>query len=67
MLQGDIGKVKCVYHINTVDEVTKFECVGSTVRISERYLLPVLESLPEAFSFRIPGLHADNGSEYINH
>ena len=65
--QGDLDKVKGVYHINTVDEVTQFECVGSAERISELYLLPVLESLLEAFPFRILGVHADNGSEYINH
>lgn len=65
--QGDSGKVKGVYHINVVDEVTQFEFVGSVERISEHYLLPVLEKLLQAFPFRILGLHADNGSEYINH
>ena len=65
--QGDLDKVKGVYHINTVDEVTQFEFLGSTEQISERYLLPVLESLLAAFPFRVLGVHADNGSEYINH
>ena len=38
----------------------------STERISERYLIPVLEDLLEAFPFRLHGFHADNGSKYIN-
>ncbi len=65
--QGDRGKVKGVYHINLVDEVTQFQFVGSVERISEHFLLPVLEDLLGAFPFRICGLHSDNGSEYINH
>ena len=65
--QGDRGKVKGVYPINMVDEVTQFQFVGSVERIAERHLLPLLERLLEAFPFRISGLHADNGSEYINH
>ncbi len=65
--QGDLDKVKGVYHINVVDEVTQFQFVGSVERISERHLLPVLESLLEAFPFRIRGFHSDNGSEYVNY
>ena len=65
--QGDCGKVKGVYHINVVDEVTQSQFVGSVERIAESFLLPVLEDLLEAFPFEILGLHADNGSEYINH
>lgn len=36
-------------------------------KISEAYLLPVIETLLAGFPFRILGFHADNGSEYINH
>jgi transposase InsO family protein len=64
--QGDFDGIKGVYHINAVDEVTQFQCVFSVERISERFLLPVLELLMEAFPFVIRGIHADNGSEYIN-
>ncbi len=64
--QGDQDGAKGVYHINGVDEVTQFEIVGSTAKISERYLLPVLEALLEQFPFVIHGFHTDNGSEYIN-
>lgn len=65
--QGDWDGIKGVYHINAVDEVTQFECLGCAERISETYLLPVLETLLDAFPFVILGFHADNGSEYINH
>ena len=65
--QGDLDGKKGVYHINAVDEVTQFEIVFSVERISERYLIPVLKALLEAFPFIIKGFHSDNGSEYINH
>lgn len=65
--QGDWDGVKGVYHINAVDEVTQFECLGCAERISEHFLLPVLETLLADFPFAILGFHADNGSEYINH
>ncbi|TFH64690.1 MAG: transposase [Gemmatimonadales bacterium] len=64
--QGDLDGIKGLYHINLVDEVTQFEFVGSVERISERFLLPVLEALLTAFPFVIHGFHTDNGSEYIN-
>jgi len=50
-----------------VDEVTRFQPVGSVERISERFLLPVLGALLAAFPFVLQGFHADIGSEYINH
>ena len=65
--QGDLDKVKGVYHINVVDEVTQYEFVGTVERISERYLIPVLEGLLGAFPFQIRGFHSDNGSEYVNY
>jgi transposase InsO family protein len=55
-----------VHHINAVDEVTQFEVVCCVERISERYLIPVLEQLLDSFPFTIRGFHSDNGSEYIN-
>lgn len=65
--QGDLDGIKGLYHINLVDESTQYQFIGSLERISERYLLPLLEALIGAFPFRIEGFHADNGSEYINH
>jgi transposase InsO family protein len=65
--QGDRDGVKGVYHINTVDCVTQYEGVATCERISEAFLLPVLEALLASFPFVIQGFHSDNGSEYINH
>ena len=64
--QGDHDGVKGVYHINTVDCVTQFEAVATCERISEAFLIPVLEALLQSFPFEIKGFHSDNGSEYIN-
>lgn len=65
--QGDLDGIKGVYHINAVDEVTQFEIVCSVQRISENFLVPVLEELIEAFPFNVRGFHSDNGSEFINY
>jgi transposase InsO family protein len=64
--QGDQPEAKGVYHINAVDEVTQWQVVASTPRISEAYLKPVLENMLRQFPFRILGFHTDNGSEFIN-
>ena len=64
--QGDQDGVKGVYHINAVDEITQFEVVCTVEKISERFLIPVLEQLLDTFPFVIKGFHSDNGSEYIN-
>lgn len=64
--QGDLDGCKGVYHINAVDEVTQFEIVASVEKISEAYLLPVIETLLAAFPFPILGFHSDNGSEFVN-
>jgi len=65
--QGDLDGLKGLYLINAVDEVTQFQCVFAVERISEHFLLPVLDHLLTTFPFVIRGLHSDNGSEYINH
>src|SRR6516225_6225366 len=64
--QGDWEGAKGVYHINAVDAVTQWQVVGCVPRISEQYLLPVLEKMLGQFPFRILGFHSDNGSEYVN-
>jgi len=64
--QGDIDGIKGVYHINAVDEVTQFEIVCCVEKISENFLIPVLENLLEQFPFTVHGFHSDNGSEFIN-
>jgi transposase InsO family protein len=65
--QGDQDGIKGVYHINAVDAVTQWQVVGCVGRISEKFLLPVLEAMLHQFPFRILGFHTDNGSEFINH
>ena len=65
--QGDWDGAKGVYHINAVDTVTQWQVVGCAGKISETYLLPVLEAMLKQFPFVVLGFHADNGSEFINH
>jgi len=65
--QGDQDGEKGVYYINAVDEVTQMEVICAVEKISEHYLIPVLETLLESFPFVIKEIHSDNGSEYINH
>lgn len=57
---------KSVYHINAVDEITQWEVLGCTAKISEHYLIPVLQAMLRQFPFRVLGFHSDNGSEYVN-
>jgi len=64
--QGDLDKVKGVYHINIIDEVTQYEMIATVRGISEFFLKPVIEELLCLFPFRIYEFHSDNGSEYIN-
>lgn len=65
--QGDWEGAKGVYHLNAVDAVTQWEVLGCTARLSEHFLVPVLEAMLHQFPFAILGFHADNGSEFINH
>ena len=64
--QGDHAADKGVYHINAVDEVTQWQIVAATPRLSEAWLEPVLQRMLRQFPFRILGFHSDNGSEFIN-
>ena len=65
--QGDLNSHKGIYHINAVDEITQWEIVASVERISEAYLVPMLENILAQFPFVIRGFHSDNGSEFVNH
>jgi hypothetical protein len=64
--QGDGPEGKGIYHINAVDEVTQWEVVLATPRISEAWLMPLLTSILQQFPFVILNFHSDNGSEFIN-
>jgi hypothetical protein len=65
--QGDRDGEKGVYHINAVDTMTQWQVIGCTAKISEQFLIPVLEAILHQFPFRIQGIHTDNGSEFINY
>jgi transposase InsO family protein len=65
--QGDHDGAKGLYHINAVDCVTQYEVVASCERLSEAFLLPVLEQILEGFPFVVLGFYADNRSEHINY
>lgn len=65
--QGDWDGIKGLYLINLVDATTQWQIVAAVERISEHYLLSVLQDVLTAFPFVIRGFHSDNGSEYINH
>jgi transposase InsO family protein len=64
---GDWDGAKGLYVINMVDEVTQWQVLLAVRQLTERFLVPVVEALLEAFPFTIQGFHADNGSEYVNH
>ena len=64
---GDRDGEKGAYVINMVDEVTQYQQLASVRRITEQFMVPVLEALVGAFPFGVLGFHSDNGSEYINH
>lgn len=64
--QGDRDGSKGIYHINIVDAITQFEFIGSVEAISDKFMIPLLESLLEQFPFTVFEFHSDNGSEYIN-
>ena len=64
--QGDSPEGKGIYHINAVDEITQWEVVLATPRISEAWLMPLLASILQQFPFVILNFHSDNGSEFIN-
>jgi len=49
--QGDRPGAKGVYHINAVDQVTQWEILSATARISEVWLEPVLAALLRQFPF----------------
>jgi transposase InsO family protein len=64
--QGDWDGSKGVYHINAVDAVLQWEVIGCASKISEQYLMPVLEAILHQFPYPVLGFHSDNGSEFIN-
>ena len=64
--QGDLDRLKGVYHITCVDSVSQWQVQACVQGISEAFLLPVLKLILAQLPFVIEGFHSDNGSEYIN-
>lgn len=64
--QGSTRAGGGVYHIDTVDEKTQWQVVGSVPNITKEHMVPLLEKIIKDYPFRIINFHADNGSEYIN-
>jgi hypothetical protein len=58
---------KGIYYVKAVDEVTQWEIVTASPRISELGLVPVLEEMLAQFPFVIRGFHPGHDSEYSNH
>jgi hypothetical protein len=58
--QGDGLEGKGIDHINAVDELTQWEVVLATPRISEAWLMPLLESILQQFPFVVLNFHSDN-------
>lgn len=66
--QGDsVNGEKGLYTINLVCELTQFEIMAATEKISEAYMIPVLAAALAQFPFVIINFHADNGGEFINY
>ena len=55
-----------VFHINSIDEITQWEVVVCVPQITERYLLPALQSMLDQYPFVVFNFHSDRGSEFIN-
>lgn len=64
----DCETIKGVYYLNGVDAVTQWEAVVAVPALTRRFVQPALRlMLEQMFPFGILGLHADNGSEFVNH
>lgn len=59
--KGDQDGVKGMNYINTVVWVTQYGGVATCERISEAFLIPVLEALLQSFPFVILGFHSFDG------
>ena len=55
--QGDLDGIKGLYHLNLVDEVTQFQCIGSVEHIHAACLAPIRDALLRAFPFTLHGFH----------
>jgi len=66
--QGDsVNGDKGLYTVNLICELTQWEIMVATEKISEAYMVPVLAAALAQFPFVIINFHADNGGEFINY
>ncbi len=65
--RDSVTEGKGLYTINLICELTQFEIMVATEKISEAYMIPVLEAALAQFPFTILNFHADNGGEFINY
>lgn len=66
MHQGNLDGIKGLQRIKAVDCVTQWQLANGQT-ISDTHLLSLIEAMQAQFPFEILGVHADNGSEYVNH
>ena len=64
--QSDLDALSGLYHLELVDEVTKFRFVGSVERLDGPCFAPLLDALMGAFPFTIRGFHSDVGPQRGN-
>ena len=58
---------KDVYHINSIDEITRWEIVFCAPQISELCMTPAIEEIFSQYPFIIFNFHSDRGGETINY
>lgn len=64
--QGDYERIKGVYFVNLVDEVTQMEWVFCVHSICAENIENILKVLLRICPYHILNFHSDNGSEFIN-
>ena len=53
-------------HINAVDELTQWEVLRAAEKITDKYLLPLLEKIITTYSYRIINFHCDSRPRHTN-
>lgn len=64
--QGGLDGPRGLYHLKLVDELTKFQLVGSVERLDAACLAPILDAVLQEFPFMIRGFHPDAAPERVN-
>ena len=64
--QRDPDGLKGLYHLKLVDEITRFQFIGSVERLDATCFAPILDAVLQAFPFMIRGFHPDAGLDRAN-